>query len=74
MFSLGTKIAYLVCRIFVKEEKNMSKKKWKIPSSYVIIMAIVVLVAILSWVLPAVLSLPLTTSGIPPGWERRRTR
>ena len=30
----------------------MSKKKWKIPSSYVIIMAIVVLVAILSWVLP----------------------
>ena len=46
MFSLGTKIAYLVCRIFVKEEKNMSKKKWKIPSSYVIIMAIVVLVAI----------------------------
>lgn len=52
MVSLGTKIAYLVCRIFVKEEKNMSKKKWKIPSSYVIIMAIVVLVAILSWVLP----------------------
>ena len=52
MFSLGTKIAYLVCCIFVKEEKNMSKKKWKIPSSYVIIMAIVVLVAILSWVLP----------------------
>ena len=30
----------------------MSKKKFKMPSSYVIIMAIVILVAILSWVLP----------------------
>lgn len=30
----------------------MTKKKFKIPSSYVIIMAIVVVVAILSWVLP----------------------
>ena len=30
----------------------MSKKKFKIPSSYAIIMAIVILVAILSWVLP----------------------
>ena len=30
----------------------MEKKKFKMPSSYVIIMAIVILVAILSWVLP----------------------
>ncbi len=30
----------------------MEKKKFKIPSSYVIIMLIVVLVAVLSWVLP----------------------
>ena len=30
----------------------MSKKKFKMPSSYVIIMGIVILVAILSWVLP----------------------
>ena len=30
----------------------MEKKKFKMPSSYVIIMAIVVLVAVLSWVLP----------------------
>ena len=30
----------------------MSKKKFKMPSSYVIIMGIVILVAILSWILP----------------------